>query len=322
MTYIATASHDTLRRRAAILASIRDFFVERGVLEVETPALSSAGVTDPALENVSAPVRSLGTRPQYLHTSPEFAMKRLLAAGCGDIYQICRVFRDDELGRWHQPEFTLLEWYRVGWDEQRLMTEVEALLAAALAAGGDQTQHHSVRVRYSDAIGGALGVGSDAPTAEIATRLSSAGIDVPRGLTHDGVLDLALSTVVLGSFDAAALVFVHDYPASQAALARMKPTHPPVAARFEVFSGGIELANGFHELGDATEQRRRFTADLDARRRAGRDVPPLDEELLAALAAGLPDCAGVAVGLDRLIALATGQTDVASVMSFAHTRAD
>jgi lysyl-tRNA synthetase class 2 len=191
-------------------------------------------------------------------------MKRLLAAGSGDIYQICRVFRDDELGRWHQPEFTLLEWYRVG--------------------------------------------------------LSAAGIDVPAGLRHDALLDLALCTVVIAGFDAAALVFVYDYPASQAALARVKPGHPPVAARFEVFSRGIELANGFHELGDANEQRRRFVADLDARRRANRHVPPLDEELLAALAAGLPDCAGVAVGLDRLIALATGQTDVASALSLAHLR--
>jgi len=318
MTYVATASHDTLRRRARILASIREFFAERRVLEVETPALSSAGVTDPALENVSALVESLGARPQYLHTSPEFAMKRLLAAGCGDVYQICRVFRDDELGRWHQPEFTMLEWYRVGWDEKRLMTEVEALLANALAADGNSKPHRSVRIRYSDAIESALGVGANAPTAEIEARLSAAGIDVPRDLNHDAVLDLTLSTVVLGSFDSAALVFVYDYPASQAALARIKPGEPPVAARFEVFSRGIELANGFHELGDATEQRRRFTADLDARRSAGRDVPPLDEELLVALAAGLPDCAGVAVGIDRLVALATGKTDVASVMSFAH----
>jgi len=320
MTYVATASLDTLRRRAAILASIREFFAQRGVLEVETPALSSAGVTDPALENISARVRSLGARPQHLHTSPEFAMKRLLAAGCGDIYQICRVFRDDELGRWHQPEFTLLEWYRVGWDEQRLMSEVDALLATALAVGGNSRPRGTIRVRYSDAVESALGVRADAPTAEIAARLSAAGVDVPRDLSHDALLDLAVSTVVLGSFDAAALVFVYDYPASQAALARVKPGHPPVAARFEVFGRGIELANGFHELGDATEQRRRFMADLDARRRAGRDVPPLDEELLAALAAGLPDCAGVAVGLDRLVALATGHTDVASVVSFAHGR--
>ena len=320
MTYVATASHDTLRLRAEILASIRKFFAARGVLEVETPALSSAGVTDPALENVKALVRSLGVPPQYLHTSPEFAMKRLLAAGSGDIYQICRVFRDDELGRWHQPEFTLLEWYRVGWDEQQLMSEVEALLVTTLAAAGHAAPRRSVRVRYGDAVAASLGATADSPTAELVARLSAAGVDVPRDLSHDAVLDLALSTVVIGSFDAAALVFVYDYPASQAALARIKPGSPPVAARFEVFSRGIELANGFHELGDAAEQRRRFMADLEARRRAQRDVPPLDDELLAALAAGLPDCAGVAVGVDRLVALATGKTDVASVVSFAHVR--
>jgi elongation factor P--(R)-beta-lysine ligase len=318
MTYVAAATHETLRRRAAIVASIRGFFAARGVLEVETPALSTAGATDPAIENVRATVRRLGTRPQYLHTSPEFAMKRLLAAGSGHIYQICRVFRDDELGRWHQPEFTLLEWYRVGWDEQRLMTEVETLFEAALVAGGATKPRRSLRIRYSDAVAAALGVPAEAPTADIAARLAAAGVDVPAGLGHDAVLDLAMSTVVLGSFDPSALVFLYDYPASQAALARVKPGNPPTAARFEVFAGGIELANGFHELRDAAEQRRRFEADIAARRRAGQDTPPLDEALLEALAAGLPDCAGVAVGLDRLVALATGRTDVASVVSFAH----
>jgi lysyl-tRNA synthetase class 2 len=175
-------------------------------------------------------------------------------------------------------------------------------------------------VRYGDAVAAALGAAADSPTEELVACLSAAGVDVPRGLEHDAVLDLALSTVVIGSFDADALVFVYDYPASQAALARVKPGPPPVAARFEVFGRGIELANGFHELRDPAEQRRRFMADLDARRLARREVPPLDEELLAALAGGLPECAGVAVGVDRLIALATGKTDVASVMSFAHTR--
>ncbi|HVY64026.1 MAG TPA: EF-P lysine aminoacylase EpmA [Gammaproteobacteria bacterium] len=319
MSYVATATHATLRTRAEILAAIRAFFATRGALEVETPALSSAGVTDPALESVVAEVRSLGRR-QYLHTSPEFAMKRLLAAGSGDIYQICRVFRDDELGRWHQPEFTLLEWYRVGWDEMRLMTEVEALFGSVLAAAGHGAPLRSVRIRYGEAVAAALGVGADAPTPELAARLAAVGIDVPPGLGHDALLDLAMATVVPASFPADALTFLYDYPASQSALARLKPGHPPVAARFEVFGRGIELANGFHELCDATEQRRRFVADLAARRTANRPAPPIDEALLAALAAGLPDCAGVAVGLDRLIALATGHTDVASVVSFAHVR--
>jgi lysyl-tRNA synthetase class 2 len=320
MTYVARASRDTLRRRAAVLAAIREFFASRGVLEVETPALSPAGVTDPALENVRAQVRSLGTQPLYLQTSPEFAMKRLLSGGSGDIYQICRVFRDDELGRWHQPEFTLLEWYRLGWDERRLMIEVQALIEAALAAGGAVQQRPCVSIRYTDAVAAALGVPAEASAKELASRLAAVGVDVPAGLRHGELLDLAMATAVTSGFDPAALVFVYDYPASQAALARVKPDNPGVAARFEVFAGGIELANGFHELGDSAEQRRRFEADLAQRRDAGRETPPLDEELLAALATGLPDCAGVAVGLDRLIALATGQTDVASVMSFAHVR--
>jgi lysyl-tRNA synthetase class 2 len=283
-------------------------------------------VTDPALENVTAAVASLGSAPRYLHTSPEFAMKRLLAAGSGDIFQMCRVFRDDELGRWHQPEFTLLEWYRVGWDDARLMTEVEALLAtavtAARAAPSSATLGGSVRTTYADAVEQALGVRPDAPTNVLVHRLEAAGIDVPRGLAHDAVLDLAFGTVVVARFDPKIFTFVCDYPASQAALARIQATTPPVAARFEVFAGGIELANGFHELTDAGEQRRRFAADQAVRRNTGRHVPPVDEAFLAALAAGLPDCAGVAVGIDRLVALATGESGIAATLSFAHTRDD
>ena len=326
MSYIATGSLSVLRQRAAMLAAIRAFFAARGVLEVETPALSPSGVTDPALENVTAVVNSLGGAPQYLHTSPEFAMKRLLAAGSGDIYQLCRVFRDDELGRWHQPEFTLLEWYRIGWDDEQLMTEVEALLATAVAAAGNAASSPaidgSVRTTYADAIERVLDVRPEAPTNVLVRRLEAAGIDVPQELTHDAVLDLAFGTLVVARFDPTRFTFVCDYPASQAALARIKTTEPPVAARFEVFAGGIELANGFHELTDANEQRRRFVADHAARRNAQRHVPPIDEAFLAALAAGLPDCAGVAVGIDRLVALATNQSNVAATLSFAHTRDD
>jgi lysyl-tRNA synthetase class 2 len=319
VSYAPGASLPTLRQRAAVLAAVRSFFAARGVLEVETPALSSAGATDPALESIVARARSLGT--QYLQTSPEFAMKRLLAAGSGDIYQMCRVFRDDELGRWHQPEFTLLEWYRVGWDEQRLMTEVAELIVSALAAVAPaaSTARPIVRLSYAQALSGALGAQPDAPTAELVRLLDRQGIDAPIGLDHDAVLDLAFGTVVLASFDASAVTLVYDYPASQAALARVKPTTPPVAARFEAFSGGIELANGFHELKDAAEQRRRFVADIERRRAAGRDAPPIDEQLLSALPS-LPDCAGVALGFDRLVALATGRSELAAVLAFAHAK--
>ncbi len=303
-----------------MLEAVRAFFAARGVLEVETPALSSAGATDPAIESVVASVRSLTPASQYLQTSPELAMKRLLAAGSGDIYQICRVFRDDELGRWHQPEFTLLEWYRVGWDEQGLIDEVAELIETALAAGATSAVRAARRVErltYAQAVEAVLGASPEAPTAELARRLQKHGVDVPAGLTHDAVLDLAFGTAVLASFDSSAVTFVYDYPASQAALARVKATSPPVAARFEAFSGGIELANGFHELADAAEQRRRFMADVETRRARGVHAPPLDEQLLKALPS-LPDCAGVALGFDRLVALATGQDNVAAAVSFAH----
>jgi lysyl-tRNA synthetase class 2 len=312
MTYAATASLATLRRRAELNARIREFFGARGVLEVETPALSSSGISDLALDSVTARARSLGPRPQYLHTSPEYAMKRLLAAGSGDIYQLCRVFRDDELGRWHQPEFTMLEWYRVGWDDERLMGEVEELLGAVVGA------RRIARVSYSHALEQALGIGAAGETRQLIERLVERGVHVPANLGHDAVLDLAFATVVAEEFARDAFTFVHDYPASQAALARLKGGERPVAARFEVFAGAIELANGFHELTDAAEQRRRFAAELAARARAGRHVPPLDEQLLEALALGLPDCAGVAVGVDRLVALALGLDGVGAAMSFAH----
>jgi lysyl-tRNA synthetase class 2 len=319
VAYQRGASLETLRRRAAMLAAVRSFFAARGVLEVETPALSSTGVTDPAIESVVANARSLGAARQYLHTSPEFAMKRLLAAGSGDIYQLCRVFRDDELGRWHQPEFMLLEWYRVGWDEQRLMTEVADLVATARAAAGQAAAALTVRLSYAQALETALGAPPDAPTADLARRLATQGVDVPPGLEHDAILDLAFGTVVLASFDPAALTLVYDYPASQAALARLKETTPAVAARFEAFSGGIELANGFHELTDAQEQRRRFVNERERRIANAQHAPPLDEQLLRALPS-LPDCAGVALGFDRLVALATGQDGIAPAMSFAHGR--
>ena len=244
-------------------------------------------------------------------------MKRLLAAGSGDIYQLCRVFRDDELGRWHQPEFTLLEWYRVGWTDAGLMDEVDELLRDVLA--DNAVIRPTVRVRYSEALEHALGVDADASGARLSAKLIERGIDVPHGLGPDALLDLAFATVVVPSFAPDQLTFVCDYPATQAALARLKPGTPMVAARFEVFAGGIELGNGFHELTDPAEQRRRFENELDSRRETGRPVPPLDEDLLAALARGLPDCAGVAVGIDRLVALALGLDDIASAMTFAHS---
>ena len=311
-----TASPEILRLRAELLAKIRRFFAARGLLEVETPALSPAGEPDLTLEQMIVQAAGLAAEPYYLHTSPEYAMKRLLAAASGDIYQICRVFRDGELGRWHEPEFTLLEWYRVGWNEDQLIGEVESLLVTLLKPC--RRLKPTVRMSYQDAFRNFLCVDPFADDAELRAALSREAIDIPAGVNGNGLLDLALSQAIVPRLEPNAISVIDDFPASQAALARIKPQKPPVAARFEAFSGGIELANGFAELTDVTEQRDRFNRDLAQRHHSGRHEPPLDECFLEALGHGLPPCAGVAVGVDRVVALAAGVTSVAATISFAH----
>ena len=305
---------ETLRLRADLLASIREFFARRNVLEVETPTLSTAGCTDPNLESLTTRVAALGGRNHYLATSPEHAMKRLLAAGSGDIYQLCRVYRDGELGRWHQPEFTLLEWYRVGWDERELMAEVDEFLKFVLAPY--RTRTGTTSLGYREAFHRYLSIDpADAPGA-IRRRLAKHGVHAPGELDSDGLLDLALGTMIAPRFDPDRITFVHGFPASQAALAHIEPNGE--AARFEAFSGGLELANGYRELADAREQRARFEREQASSRAAGRPAPPLDNALIAALRHGLPDCSGVAVGVDRLVSVAAGLETVADSMSFPH----
>ncbi len=310
---------EQLERRAAALATIRRFFAAREVLEVETPALSTAAATDPMLESLSCELGSPAGR-HYLQTSPEHAMKRLLAAGSGDIFQVARVYRGGELGRWHQPEFTLLEWYRIGFDEFDLMAEVHELLALLLAAPtGDLPR---LDLRFADAFESAFSVDALNPDAaahaRLAEALESRDIDVPAGLDTDALLDLAISSALTTDWPRDTAVFLSDYPPSQAALAEIKPGDPPVAARFEVFVNGIELGNGFRELTDAAEQRRRFEADLVARRALGLPEPPMDRELLAALEQGLPECSGVAIGVDRVLALAGGADSLSAILNFPH----
>jgi elongation factor P--(R)-beta-lysine ligase len=309
-----TASLGALKNRAAMLAAARRFFAERGVLEVETPVLSAAAVSDPQIESLSTRVAGIAA-PLYLCTSPEYAMKRLLAAGSGDIYQICRVFRDGERGRWHNPEFTLLEWYRLGFDDAALMSEVEALIGGLLAP--HRKLEPAERLSYSAALQRHAGVDAQqASERDLTEAARSHGVVCQADLDRDAKLDLLMGLVVGPRLGTERPCFICDYPASQAALARLKPGSPPVAARFELYLDGVELANGFHELSQSVEQRARFVQDLKLRRARGQVQPPLDERLLAALAAGLPDCAGVALGLDRLAAIALAAPRLADAMAF------
>jgi lysyl-tRNA synthetase class 2 len=314
-----SASITALRRRAALLAELRAFFAARGVLEVETPVLSRAGGTDPALAPLATRVSG---HVRFLHTSPEFAMKRLLAAGSGDIFQIARVFRDDESGRRHNPEFTMLEWYRVGYDHHTLMDEVAALLAAVLPR--ERFPAPAGRLSFSQVLATYGGIDSPSPPAGLLReRLTAAGVPVPADLADDvdGLLDLLLGDVIGPALGHDGPLMVYDYPAGRAALARIRPGDPPVAERFEVYVAGMELANGFHELCDPAEQRRRFEDERRARLAAERPCPPVDESLLAALEHGMPACAGVALGVDRLLMCMLGAERIDEVIAFGADRA-
>jgi lysyl-tRNA synthetase class 2 len=317
-----SATFDALRLRARLYAAIRTFFAERDVLEVETPTLSQAGNTDPNIASFSLQFsgRTDGApRTRWLRTSPEYPLKRLLAAGLGDCYELGRVFRDGEAGGRHNPEFTMLEWYRVGWDHDRLIDEVATLVQAALTLVDRNAtmQRISFRELYLQRLQ------VDPFTADDATlraRLGDIDID-PRGLVRDDWLDLLMTHRLQPAFEPDRLLAVYDYPASQCALARIRADDPPVAERFEIYLGPLELANGYHELGDASEQRMRFERDLDVRRRRNDAAPPLDEQLLSALQAGQPDCAGVALGVDRLLMAMTRSGRIADVLAFPFARA-
>lgn len=316
MSWRPSASLAHLATRARMLRAAREYFTASGALEVETPTLSRAPVSDVHLASVAA--RVMG-RPCYLHTSPEYAMKRLLAHGSGEVWQICRVYRDEEAGRWHNPEFTLIEWYRLGIDHHALMSDVEQLLRTVLAP--QRALPASTRATYAEVMRQHAGADPFADSLQqLVQCLADRQIDVPAAVRaeRDSLLDLIMSTLVIPRLGSDGLTFVYDYPASQAALARSNGT---VAARFEAFLDGLELANGFHELGDAREQRRRFEQDLAQRAAQGRGTAPLDEHLLQALAHGLPDCAGVAVGFDRLVMCAVGARHIDEVLAFGFERA-
>jgi elongation factor P--(R)-beta-lysine ligase len=315
-----TASLEILRLRARVLADLRDFFARRSMLEVETPVLSQAGNCDPHLHSLMTACTGADELAAlyYLHTSPEFAMKRLLAAGSGSIYQIARVFRDGERGSWHNPEFTLVEWYRVGFDHHRLMEELEALLSQVLGTASCR------RSSYADIFQAYVELDPHhASLAELHRHTARLGLGFsPHACQdRDDYLNLILSHSIAPKLGWDRPTFIYDFPASQAALARIRAGDPPLAERFELFIHGMEIANGFHELGDHIEQRRRFGAELAKRHQLGLPELPMDERLLAALEHGLPDCAGVALGFDRLLMAMTGAGDIAEVLAFPIERA-
>ena len=316
-----SASIEVLRERALVLQKIRQFFAQREVLEVDTPVLSHASVTDAHLHSFCTQFThpfSPQASTLYLQTSPEFAMKRLLCAGSGAIYQICKSFRNEEVGRFHNPEFTMLEWYRPGFDHLQLMTEIDELIQ--MVVGCDSAE----RVTYQDVFKQYLGYCPlTATLTDIKTLASQYGYaDIAANENEkDTLLMLLFSQHVEPKIGQDRPCFVMNFPASQAALARINPTNPLVAERFELYFKGIELANGFHELTDGPEQLRRFEQDNVKRQHMGLEIMPIDHNFIAAIDYGLPACAGVAVGIDRLLMLALNYSEIDQVIAFESSRA-
>lgn len=319
------ASHTMLRLRAEVMTQIRQFFQDRQVLEVDTPVLSVYGTTDPNIESFKTWYHGPGEcngRAFYLRTSPEFHMKRLLAAGCGPIYQIGKVFRQSESGELHNPEFSLLEWYRPGFDSTALMTEVEQLVDTLFR--GRLALQHTEMLSYHQAFDRSLGLDPFNATNEALVncarhhQIQVVGLDT---IERDAWLDLLMSHCVQPALGTDCMCFVTDYPVSQAALAKIKPTSPPVADRFELFINGIEIANGFNELLAAQEQKSRFEREQLQRRRQQKQTIPIDAHLIDALKNGLPPCSGVAMGVDRLIMLMCSEIKLDRTFAFPLNRA-
>ena len=309
-----TAPLENLRRRATLLADIRRFFSERQVLEMEVPILSRRATSDPHIDSITA---ECSNETAYLATSPEFGLKRLVAAGIGDCYYLGKAFRNGEAGGRHNPEFTMLEWYRVGWDDHRLMIEVGELLSWLLKV--PKVFSLSYRTLFLEHLG------IDPHRATLTELLACVDNFLELSFApadRDECLDLLMSHHIEPNM-AAGITLVYDFPASQAALARVvEDEHGvPVARRFEAYVGGMELANGYWELTDAREQRRRFEADLRYRADNGRPVYPFEERLVQALESGMPECAGVALGVDRLLMLACGARRIDEAIAFPIDRA-
>lgn len=304
------------QQRARLLQRAREFFRQRNVLEIDTPILGEAAVSDPGIESIATKLALAPTQTFYLQTSPEFYMKRLLAAGFPDIFEIGKVFRDAELGRSHQPEFTLIEWYRLGLKFEQIIQEtvafIETLLdSSRITAAADHFNYRDAFQRFAD-------IDPMAANMDQLFKRLDADQDLQNSLgdSVDACLDLLMATRIAPQFKTDRLTVVQHYPASQAALARICPDDVTVADRFEVFFGSLELANGYVELTDAAEQRRRCAADQDKRKKGNAPIRPLDEKFVASLESGLPACAGVAVGFDRLLMIHAGTKDIRDVRHF------
>ncbi|MGB1263818.1 MAG: elongation factor P--(R)-beta-lysine ligase [Cognaticolwellia sp.] len=308
------------KQRAKVLTMIRGFFLERDVVEVETPLLSNATVTDVHLDpfitqfNYSADSHIEQSIPLYAQTSPEFAMKRLLASGYGCCFQICKAFRHEQHGRYHNPEFTMLEWYRLGFDHFNLMDEVAALLQVILDC------ENVDRISYQEVFIREVAIDPLASSkAELLAFISERGLYSDWLANEDSVdtlLQFIMSEVIEPNIGQQTPCFIFNFPASQASLAKISHTDPRVAERFECYFKGVELANGFNELTDANTQLERFQQDNCLRIKQGKEARTIDNNFIAALAHGLPDCAGVALGVDRLIMLALEASHIDQVLSF------
>ena len=304
-----TTSIEVIKHRAQLLTQIRKFFAARQVLEVETPLLGAHTVTDP---NIASFEVLIDKRRCYLQTSPEYFMKRLLAAGAPDIYQICKSFRKEEQGAHHHPEFTLIEWYRKGLSLYDIMNETVALISLLVPAL-KRTQFMS----YEQALQTVLNVSLDELDIDgLETVVREQGLQISKGLSRDQLLDFVFASCVAPRFDNTALTVIYHYPASQAALAKLTYDNPRTAERFEVFCGELELANGYVELTHPQEQIKRFQQDQNIRQNCKLADIEIDARLIAAQEHGLPECAGVAVGLDRLLMLATQSSQIKDVISF------
>ncbi|MEE8220772.1 MAG: EF-P lysine aminoacylase EpmA [Woeseiaceae bacterium] len=315
LSSVASAS-----RRSAMLKRARAFFEERNILEVDTPILSRFAASDPHIESIEVALQLDPDKSWFLQTSPEYCMKRLLSAGYPDIYEICKVFRDAEAGRYHQPEFTMVEWYRLDFGLNDIVQDTLEFITTLV----DAKRFDKAPMLLSHAEAFAEFAGIDSSTADIETLSAAAAADdqlkQSLGDSRDDWLDLILAEKISSKFPTDRLTALCHYPASQAALSRICPDDASVADRFEVFAGDLELANGYVELVDAKEQSSRFEADQSARKLAGRPQRPIDRALIAALASGLPACAGVAVGFDRVHMLNEGTGDIRQALSFAFER--